>query len=32
MPLDKKKKVTNLTLRCLSNDIVVGIMAVTLLR
>lgn len=32
VPLDKKKKVSRLTMRCLSNDIVVGIMAVTLLR
>ena len=32
MPLDDKKKVFRLTMRCLSNDIVVGIMAVTLLR
>jgi hypothetical protein len=32
MPLNPKKKVRNLTLRCLSNDIVVGIMAVTIVK
>ena len=32
MPLDGKKKVDNVTLRCLSNDIVVGIMALTLVK
>jgi hypothetical protein len=32
MPLNNKKKVSKLSMRCLSNDIVVGIMAVTLLR
>ena len=32
MPLNNKKKVSKLTMRCLSNDIVVGIMAITLLR
>ncbi len=32
MPLNNKKKVSKLSMRCLSNDIVVGIMAITLLR
>ncbi len=32
MLLDGKKKVDNVTLRCLSNDIVVGIMALTLVK
>ena len=32
MPLNPKKKVRDLTLRCLSNDIVVGIMAVTIVK
>ena len=30
MPLDSKKKLKNLTLRTLSNDVVIGLMAVTL--
>ncbi len=32
MPLDSSKKVKQFTLRCLSNDIVVGIMGITLLN
>ena len=32
LPLDPKKKVLSLTLRTLSNDVVIGLMAVTLQR
>ena len=32
LPLDAKKKVVSLTLRTLSNDVVIGLMAVTLQR
>jgi 5,10-methylenetetrahydrofolate reductase len=31
MPLDRNKRVKQFKLRCLSNDIVVGIMGITLL-
>lgn len=31
-PLDSDKEVSSLTLRCLSNDVVVGLMALTYLR
>jgi hypothetical protein len=30
MPLDPKKKLKSLTLRTLSNDVVIGLMAITL--
>ncbi len=32
MPLDSQKKVRRFTLRCLSNDVVVGLMGITLLK
>jgi len=32
MPLNAKKKVKSFTLRCLSNDVVVGVMAITMVK